>query len=975
MAPITRSSVQGRPLDVSQVDEQSHMVSQLPSNEADDQEMADDYDEDSVQEDPQSPYQSTAQEILQPLQDTADRVSRQVEDFAKALDKFVLDREPTDQTLWDDAFILLERYSNIAETRRSKTPADEADAQIQKIQLEAHLWILVRNLLSCNSPEAANNVQIAQESRLGGLHRYSGNVELWTAFLDSDAVAQEYECILGWLQERAADTSRPIEDILRKLIEKSERGDGVWSAGPIYTQTAIKQQKRTRVWSMPLEPSNPGLNRSHVRKTDHAPLVAQLDPDARSRESAVLQEQDEYHEQAAWQTCWEMLRRGQTAAQIRSWWAERKEVWRYSVLQSCIHNKGEMADSPWFRILSLSSNSEWFGRCEMLAQNPAILDRYQKAVYGILCGDTEASKSISKTVDDHLFCIFNALLIKRYQSYLQAYNNKLTSPNVIAFRPQPPSTIQIRHYSSIAQSDPRTKDETHLPHRFMEMAIVSKDFDAFFVDMGQAAAHVAHTTGQGSHIIGADQIQGNEIAKVNAQDQDSVRMVAHLQLVLRSLGLLESSYADHEYEMENNIANYISWLESHGKFSLIPLYAAKLSEERCQHVLGAILINVTDARERDLQVKLMKQYNINVPAVAYGIFSLANFNDIQRLRNSTKPPTPPRITVSVGIGKVAQLKVRPNLMTGEISEADEKAIRSVEWCRYVDAENWGSAAWAVTVLYKVFLCDGRFVALRQLLERVSLSETSLAAVGMNLNFADGEPTVENGGAGNEEQDDEDRIHPISPSRKRKDPILDHPLTRTGTDRETLAFKSLIWRQLEQLVAAIDSLDAFQYTADNLEANRSNPSLLRANKRDLKKNLDDVRQAMQPLFDTEFLCQPQDDMESILLRELRNHYIPECTLAYNSALWFAGHYLSRAWLVECMQLAQLVAQIPMLTNAFIEGGRMKELVRAFAVDSQALLQATEQTGSKAKKLKADQGNGDIWKVSWKEQSSLDLEAVD
>lgn len=765
--------------------------------------------------DPQSPFQSTAQEFLRPLQDTADRVSKQAEEFAKALDKFVVNREPTDQSLWEDAYILLERYSKIAQTRKTRTGEDSTDAEVQRLQLESDLWDLVRNLLSCSSPETINNAQIAQESRLGSLHRYSTNTDLWSAFLDSDAVAQEYECILSWLQDRAADTSDPIEALLHSLTEKSERGDGVWSAGPIYTQTAIKHQKRTRVWSMPLDPSNPGLNRTHVRHTDHKPLVAQLDPDSRTRESAVLQEQDEFHEQAAWRTCWEMLRRGLTAAEIQSWWAERKEVWRYTVMRGSGPNPGEMAGSPWLRILNFATNAEWLARCKALAQNSTIVDPYQKAVYGVLCGDMGACRSASKTIDDHLFSIFNALLIERYQHYLQARRNKTNRPKAIEYHPQPPSTNDIRQYSARGRSDSTTKDEAHLPHKLLEMAVVSKDFDAFFLSMGQAAAHVAHATGQGSQIIANCEAEENEIAMVNAQDQDSVRTVVHLQLLLRSLGYLESAYTEHEYELENNIASYIGFLESIGRFQVIPMYASKLSKTRTQHVLGAILVNITDSRERDTIVKLMKQYNIDVPEVIYGIFSLANFDTIQKIRHFAPGAPLPRITESSGTSKFAILKVKPQLMTAEVSEQDDKAIRSVEWCRYVDAENWGTAAWAVSMLYKSFLCEGKFGALRQLLERVSLSEVSLGAIGMNLNFADGEPPAANDGTDDEDMD-EDRVQPISPSRKRKDVFIEHPLTRAGTDRETLAFKSMIWRQLEQLVAAMDVLDVFQEVADNIE---------------------------------------------------------------------------------------------------------------------------------------------------------------
>ena len=118
--------------------------------------------------------------------------------------------------------------------------------------------------------------------------------------------------------------------------------------------------------------------------------------------------------------------------------------------------------------------------------------------------------------------------------------------------------------------------------------------------------------------------------------------------------------------------------------------------------------------------------------------------------------------------------------------------------------------------------------------------------------------------------------------------------------------------------------------------------------------------MAPIFDNDFLSQPSDDNEAAILNDIRNHYIPEVILAYNSALWFAGHYSSRTWLVECMTLAQQVAEIPMLNGAFFASGRMKELVRAFAVDSQALLRANEQHRSAGGDARAK-----LWQVTWRE----------
>jgi nuclear pore complex protein Nup107 len=760
--------------------------------------------------DAQSPFRSSAQEMLRPLQDTADRVSRQVEEFAKALDKFDSTRNANDETLWEDALVLLERYSKIAETRKSKTPDAEGEEELDKLQLEGDMWILLRNLLATKSPRNVNDVQIAQESSLGGLHRYSSNTQLWTAFLDSDPVAQEYEHILSWLQERAAENSPPIEDVVRYLTSKSSRGDGISSSGPMFTQAKIKGQKRTRLWSMPLEPSNPGLSRTHIRESDQAPLIAQLDPDACLRESAVLEYEDEYYEQAAWQTYWEMLRRGSSNPEIRAWFAERKMSWRYAALCGCGTAIGQMADSPWVRMLNLATNSEWLTHCRQLAQNPAIDDRFQKAVYGVLCGNVDASTAANDTIEDHLFCLFNSLLIQRYQHYLQAFRE---TPVASTYQPPFPDTDTIRHYIRVAVSDPELNNEYQLPHRLMEMAVMGKNIEDFLLNMGRAAAKITHSGGQNSDLMKQSAADVDQITLWTAQDHDSVRMATHLQLLLQPLGLLDSVYAQNEYELENNIAAYIGLLESLGRWLLIPVYASKLSKKRSYHVLGSILINVTDRRERDLQVKLMKQYRIDVSETVYSVFSIANFDRLQKLRAYKRGPISGRITVLGGPAKTAQHKIRPALMVGDLSEADERSIRSVEWVRYVQAEKWPMAAWSVAALYKIFLVEGNFVALRQLMERVGLSEMSLAAIGMNLHFADTEPSPNN----IESEEDEDRIQPMtSPSRRRKAPSVDHSRTRAGTDRQTLAFRSLSWKQLEQLVAAIDALDAFQEVADSLE---------------------------------------------------------------------------------------------------------------------------------------------------------------
>lgn len=149
--------------------------------------------------------------------------------------------------------------------------------------------------------------------------------------------------------------------------------------------------------------------------------------------------------------------------------------------------------------------------------------------------------------------------------------------------------------------------------------------------------------------------------------------------------------------------------------------------------------------------------------------------------------------------------------------------------------------------------------------------------------------------------------------------------------------------------------------------------MRALKKELLNYLEGIQQLMCPLLEKDYLCRPNDEKEGAILDDIRNHYLPECILAYDSVLYYAGHALSRRYLVECMNLAQIVAGNPTLTNAFVESRRMRELVTAFALDSKALLHANELDGGK--KAKKDSGI-DIWQIKGLTlDEPTDLEALD
>jgi nuclear pore complex protein Nup107 len=89
-----------------------------------------------------------------------------------------------------------------------------------------------------------------------------------------------------------------------------------------------------------------------------------------------------------------------------------------------------------------------------------------------------------------------------------------------------------------------------------------------------------------------------------------------------------------------------------------------------------------------------------------------------------------------------------------------------------------------------------------------------------------------------------------------------------------------------------------------------------------------------------------------LRELREAYIPETVLAYISSLHFAGTSLSRDHLLECMELAAVIAEKGSdVAQEFMRSNRMKELVEAFASCSKALaIWTSDKKGSQTNSKK-------------------------
>lgn len=104
----------------------------------------------------------------------------------------------------------------------------------------------------------------------------------------------------------------------------------------------------------------------------------------------------------------------------------------------------------------------------------------------------------------------------------------------------------------------------------------------------------------------------------------------------------------------------------------------------------------------------------------------------------------------------------------------------------------------------------------------------------------------------------------------------------------------------------------------------------------------------------------DDVQEQLTK-IRQAYLPEMVLGYVSALHAAGHLLSRENLLKCMDVATEIAQCETLVDCFTASGRMKDLVKSFALTSKAML-VLSQTGSSKKRKGGRAGRSlGIWEI--------------
>jgi nuclear pore complex protein Nup107 len=664
---------------------------------------------------------SDVEEAVRPLREMADRVGREVENFAIEFDKF-LGTLPRRHDRYDAAKDIVRLFRMIAEEAvdgLKKTAEKESREQLRREwadgaklsaldgtraaqssfggvvrsmkaekvkelrqwQQEADIWqlfYLVLNFWYNRDARREENQTLLRESAVP--HRYTPEKTLWQRFLLENEIAREYSMYKEWLESTADHQESDLNGIVQELEARSGAGSGLWAKGWLHTREAIKGEKRKRTWPSPGDSVQPQLR--SASGTDI--LITTLDPDAPTRQDRALEPQDKYFEQAIWIACWEMMRRGKPWDEVKEWCEERSEGWRAAILAPTAEGDDSLCNAAWRKMCYLASES-------------GCSSDYEAAVYGLLGGNVKAVQKVCRTVDDHLFAHYSCTLVRQFDLYLQkcyparvpsfAGRHQGRAEDVLDSEEKAQQIIS----SFIVQlrSGATTSDEAVQPMKLLESYLLANEVESLTQSVGTACSDLDQLNpGSASAINLVRPPQPSMLAEAAvALDKQTLRIVAHMYLVLTSIDKepQPEEYIDAE---ENVLIAYIQALRAAGKRDHTVLYASRLREGRAVIAMARVFEDISNAREQQEMLGLMKEYELDSVEVLDELLARLLATTLRPQDNADKPLT---ILEDCEAGRLYPgRRIIDGFLDEGMDEEDVKILRTLQWFQLLPGH------WALT---------------------------------------------------------------------------------------------------------------------------------------------------------------------------------------------------------------------------------------------------------------------------------------
>ncbi|KAI4623811.1 hypothetical protein J4E80_003623 [Alternaria sp. BMP 0032] len=984
---------------------------------------------------------------LQPLRAMAERVGKEVEKFAERVDHWHVHGNESKKAKYQTTVKLVGKFQDVAEShvkelkrtteaenkgslsktvrRQIQTMADASDnpgqslfgqssqsvissiepnaasvsanvRELREWQAELATWKLLKLVIEHYNPEPGTDSAAEKQAQLeeaGGTARYCKNSEIWDRFLLEDDQAKEKALVLRWLEQTARDSDSDVKAIITGLEEHSGKGAHTWTSGWLETKTKIKQAKRMDDIDQPLKPIN-----SNLKTSDRtANLVTQLDPDAPSRQKRALERSDEYYERSLWMVAYEMMRRGLPWKTIVDWCYERNESWRGVSIGAAY--EGHPEGGP--NVAGPTVGYLFRRMCFYAARGARI--PYEGAVYGLLSGDLKQVQTVCRSWDDHLHAHYNALLLSRFDSYLQKkHPNRVTESMTQKFLFQD-AVANIGEWEkspekvmSLLKQQKSTAAQAVSPIKLIQSALIGRDADDLMLKVGVAIADMFDKDERPhSLIIHPDSpeedrspIPAGEHRTYHAEpyyqalarDPHAFRIIVHIFIVLRNglHTLFEDTHQDKKFlAMDNVITAYIEFLRLTKRFDTIPLYAAQLIPERAAYSLARVLPDIKNSSEQRHSVSLMESYRIDVVQVISQSFTFASrdsgfthftndgygviTNPIKRFNVLEKITLPTEQLLWPGV------RVKRTFDGAGISPQDEVVIDSVQWYSYVTKDFEKTFAHLQSALI-IFLLNGRLAAAEKVIgdlsvETLSLSRTE-ALLGYPFDF-----TM----PGAEEQD-EQRLHEHRDSLSTADRAAAIPMAKLpSADRHrrtvnAMRQSSTSYYTLQQTVRLLVLFREWreeEQTLIQIRAERKKDGASAKHKPDIQRTralLDSISNVFDTLIPA-ISDASAADPEYLTSKtwELMKAYIPDMILAYLSVLQAAAWFLNKDPAIKAMEVAVVVADRSneWVQRCLLETGRMSEVLECLAAVSKCMLKLTE--GGKEKGNKKRGGKGETLRL--------------
>ncbi|KAI0484750.1 nuclear pore protein 84/107 [Xylariaceae sp. FL0804] len=907
-----------------------------------------------------------------------DEFVKDADRFSKALDSVSIARK-TPSERRTDVFRLVDTYyqyasDKVRDLRQSQRQAsstalrrlDDASSQdsmdldepdtndqstippgsLQYWEEEAQVWDMLRRLLPLRYANRNTIKPIRRE-----ISQFESSSDLWDEFLQSDLIAQERKAVLECLQTSADESRTDIDEMVRDYQQKAERGDIV-AYGWLHTRSAIKMQKNVNGWSGALDPNSSDAGQMLMEANGTSPLVTQLDPDVATRQGRKLQPQDEYFERAIWLGCYELLRRGRSLAEIRDWCIERTEVWRAVSMSAMPLSKSHDAERSASNTLSTVL---WRRTCFTLARQGGI-DDHERAVYGILSGDISSVEKVCKNWDDFVFAHYNALLRAQFDSYM----TKRSSPEAITAIQQSFPTFNALQFHgdatsagerlvNLLETNPKTAAEAKTPMKALQAAIISNNLKEYMSDLGAALGKRANAKAESALIPRVANAKGtaSDQGFFELNDHRGMRVAAHVCLLISSLDELQGGARD-DFErvpaQENIVAAYVSTLRLHNHIDLMPLYCSKLHRERAFFTLSRNIRGVTQPKARERLLRNMEKLGIDIAKfVTFQPRSLfEQYPDVE-----DPPPAFGRLVILSNDPPTLKYgrPLKPDFFGDEPDEldaVDEALIQSLEWFLLVDGL-WDEVFQAGTAIYKRFLKNFNLYAAKSLSERIRCSEIFKRKAGIAVS------------------DDDD----VSWFEEIRLGVMNGTFEDNGLTPDDMAVARNFF-EMECLVRTLESMETIASgRARQSEADMEHSPTETVDKDFWNQIINDVKLVksfIRPVLSNWLLESIEEDED---FGYLRDAYLPETIIGYVSVLHFAGTSMSRDNLLECMELASIIAKKDAdVAAVLMKADRMKDIVDGFANCSKALAissNAGKGGGSSSKKMREMGWTRELWSV--------------